>query len=694
LQAGDKFIQHMIDGSTQFLIPIFQRTYRWKQSHCYQLLSDIQRMACATKDENHFAGSIVLISSTGSSSSVSKWLVIDGQQRLTTLLILVSAILHRANELGLESVANWPIEAIRERFLINRHGQGEDRYKMLLTKGDKTSLCALIDGTEIQDKQGRVAENYDYFCSILDNETDVENALLGLAKLKVVEVNLHPKVDNPQAIFESLNSTGVDLSQADLIRNYVLMSQDYETQTRFYEQYWYPMERLFGQNISSRFDRFIQDFLTLETRSNALLKARDIYPTFKHWFEKTNLESSSEATLERLYELAKNYAAFALSKEDDIALESSFANVRALTDVASPVFIRLYEAFHLGSLSKREFSEAALLIESYILRRSVCGMQTRSLGNIFAALANRIDMQSPFESLKVAMARLKRNSRYPTDTEFDQALKTRELYEMRNCRHVLVRLENNSKEKMDTKNFSIEHVMPQNQNLDPEWIAMLGSEWETVQQTWLHRLGNLTLTGYNPEYSDRPFHEKKDMENGFRHSPLRLNRYIAEQQKWTEVEIEERSEILAETALNVWPALDVDEKLVAMYELKDLEAKSETVDLESILGPNIRELFSLLESRVKAINEDIRSIYSRKNLTFFTLTPFLQVIPRAGYLGLVMAVDHADLSPELSELVEDTHAWQFIPNADLSGVYASIGKESDIDQLWPVMLEAYELALS
>jgi len=131
-----------------------------------------------------------------------------------------------------------------------------------------------------------------------------------------------------------------------------------------------------------------------------------------------------------------------------------------------------------------------------------------------------------------------------------------------------------------------------------------------------------------------------------------------------------------------------------MYELKDLEAKSETVDLESILGPNNRELFSLLESRVKAINEDIRSIYSRKNLTFFTLTPFLQVIPRAGYLGLVMAVDHADLSPELSELVEDTHAWQFIPNADLSGVYASIGKESDIDQLWPVMLEAYELALS
>jgi len=248
--------------------------------------------------------------------------------------------------------------------------------------------------------------------------------------------------------------------------------------------------------------------------------------------------------------------------ESDEELGAAFQRLRKLVDVAPPLILELYDCYdRIGTLSRDDFTTAVGLLESYIFRRSVCDMQTRSLGQIFANLAYRIEVEQPLLSLKVALKRQTHARRFPDDSEFLAALQTRDVCDMRQCSFLLDRLENaGSNEKRDTSKLSIEHVMPQNKNLRSEWKKMLGEDWEEVQQTWLHRLGNVTLTGYNPKYSDRPFEEKKGMEDGFNDSQLRLNKFIREQTLWTDTKMKKRGQQLATKALTVWPKLEVDKK--------------------------------------------------------------------------------------------------------------------------------------
>jgi|TARA_R110001583_G_scaffold158927_1_gene310754 uncharacterized protein with ParB-like and HNH nuclease domain/predicted transport protein len=699
MQASDDALYQIVDGSKQFLIPIFQRTYRWGESNCEALLNDIMKVANSPDGYNHFMGSVVLISSMTSRAGFSRQVVIDGQQRLTTTMILTSALLKQAEKVGIDELDGEPLESIREQFLVNRHKKGDERYKLLLTKSDKRTLCEVVDGNLPEDKTNRVWLNHEFFCSKLIGEEEILKAVRGLRKLKVVEVTLHQGIDDPQSIFESLNSTGVGLSQADLIRNYVLMRQDYDTQTRLYQGYWYPMEQLFGSEGSYRFDRFMQDFLTLETGSNALLRSQDVYNAFKEWFSDQTEKRDIEQVIKRLLTLARFHAAFMFGTEKDKALREAFKRLRSLAEVASPVVMRLYETYapddSSPTLTQVEFLKAINCLESYLLRRQVCGMQTRSLGNIFATLAQQVQFDNPLITLKVSLARFKRNSRFPSDTEFDQALKNHELYGLRILKFLLTNLENRgSKEVIDTSNFSVEHVMPQNQKLRIEWREMLGDDWKDVQEKWLHRLGNLTLTGYNSEYSDSSFSDKQTIKNGFKDSPLRLNRYIAEQDIWTENQIEERGQKLAIKALKIWKPLDVEDKLVAEYELKDRQARSRQHDPESVLGKRNMPLYEALKDIVMTLGDDITPIVSKKNVTFYTLSGFLQIVPRSGYLGLIMAVEQEELDPELAQEVDSTHEWSYIRHGSLSGVYSWVAKNEHIKQVLPVIQQAYEQALS
>ena len=344
---------------------------------------------------------------------------------------------------------------------------------------------------------------------------------------------------------------------------------------------------------------------------------------------------------------------------------------------------------------KGEFLQAVAYLESYLLRRQVCGMQTRSLGNIFANLAQQIEPEKPLETLKVALARFKRNSRFPSDSEFEYALKNHELYGLRILKFLLSNIENRgSKEKIDTSSFSIEHIMPQNENLRAEWQKMLGDSWVEIQQQWVHRIGNLTLTGYNPEYSDRSFEDKKSIDNGFYDSPLRLNRYVKKQDAWTEVQMQERGEELAEKAVTIWSALDVDSKLVAEYELRDRQARSSQYDIEGVLGKRNVKLYDALQGVVLAMGDDITPIVSNKNVTFYTLSGFLQVVARSGYLGLIMAVEQEELDPELAQTVDPTHQWNYIRHGNLSGVYSWVANEGHIQEVLPIIQQAYEQAVS
>ena len=701
MQARDVYLSQLMQGPKQFLIPIFQRTYSWQEPHCAQLYDDIFKAGAGPTVDSHFTGSVVLIANHQTSASIPQWLIIDGQQRLTTVTLLMAAVMTRAAELGLEQVSMTPLGAIRGYYLINEYGQGDAAYKLLLTKADRSTLCALLDNKEFSDDvSNSVRNNYELFCDWLVDTETVERIYTGFQKLKVVEVVLQQNHDDPQAIFESLNSTGVDLSQADLIRNYVLMRQDYETQSQLYLDYWYPMERLFGREDSQRFDRFMQDFLTLETGSNTLLRSVDVYSTFKDWFSGQTSQESVQYALERMLLLARFHAAYMFGSEADQKLAAGFKRLRTLAEVVSPTVMRLYESYRPHgkdeepTLTLADFSTALAHLESYLLRRQVCGMQTRSLGNVFANLAQQISSDNPLETLEVSLARFKRNNRFPSNVEFREARVTHEIYGLRIQKFLLDSLENDSKEMIDTSSFSIEHVMPQNENLRPEWKKMLGESWQEIHQTWLHRLGNLTLTGYNSEYSDISFEDKKKIKNGFGDSPLRLNRFIAEQSEWSEKQIRERGELLADKALKIWKPLKVDEKLVAKYALQERWEKSQGYALSEVFSKKNLEILDALKQRVMQMGTDISPIVSSKNLTFYTLSPFLQVVPRAGHLGVILTIEMDDVDPELSDLVQTTNDWSYIRNGSLAGVYGWLYSESDIDHLMPAIQQAYEQALS
>lgn len=697
MQARDVFLAQLMQGPKQFLVPIFQRTYSWKEVHCAQLYKDIIQTGKSEHIQSHFIGSIVLISNQQTTASIPQWQVIDGQQRLTTTTLLISAMIYRAKELGLETIAATPLDGITEYYLTNSYGDGDSRYKLLLTKSDKSSLCALIDHqSETDAVTGKMLQNYKYFIEMFVDSEAIESVYQGLQKLKVVEVVLQTGQDDPQAIFESLNSTGVDLSQADLIRNYVLMKQTHDVQTKLYEEIWYPMEQLFGSAYANKFDRFSQDLLTLVTRSNSLVKAGDIYTLFKQWFSEQVRTYTVEEILNNIHSHAQFYAAYSLLKEKDSSLRDAFSNLRTLVEVATPVIIRLYQLYETEHLSKDDFLKAVRLLESYVLRRSVCDMQTRSLGNIFAALAQKITTDKPLESLSVAIARFSKNSRFPNNTEFFEALLHKDLYDSRICKFVLDRLENDSKEKIDTNKFSIEHIMPRNENMRPEWRAMLGDNWQSIQQAWLHRLGNLTLTGYNPEYSDKDFQTKKSIVGGFDESPLRLNRDMRESSQWTEREMEARARRLAEQSINLWPMLQVSSELISEYELEEYKRLSYGKTTADVPGFNstTTTLFSQLESYIKGIGDDITLITGKKNLTFYTLEPFLQAIPRKNYLALVMALEYDQLTAEIQGLCNNTSDWSFIVNATLRGVYCELHSENDLDKLDGLIRLSYEEALS
>ncbi len=693
MQASDKSLVEIIQGPKQFLIPIFQRTYNWKEIHCALLYKDI----ISPRQAGHFIGSVVLISNLETTASIPKWQVIDGQQRLTTITLLIIALLKRASELGMESVSATSLAAIEEYFLTNRFGDGDMHYKLLLTKRDKSSLRALVDKKyDSEDVSDNMKRNFDYFCDQFIDKESIETAYQGLQTLKVVEVLLQINQDDPQAIFESLNSTGVDLSQADLIRNYVLMNQPQDIQTELYENTWFPMEQLFGGFYEKKFDRFAQDFLTLATKSNILVRAIDVYTLFKQWFSEQINDKSIDEILNNIHNQVRFYTNYSLLQESDNELKNAFSDLKRLIDVATPVIIRLYQLYENDKLSKNDFIKSVRLLESYILRRSVCGMQTRSYGNLFASLAQKITEEKPLESLSVAIARFSKNSRFPNDVEFIESLKNNDLYESANCRLILERIENDSKEKIDTTKFSIEHIMPQNENLRKEWKDMLGDEWQLVHQTWLHRLGNLTLTGYNSEYSDKDYQTKKTINGGFDVSPLRLNRDMRESEVWTENEMIARAERLANQSIKLWPLLKISSKLISEYALderKHLSHGKTTSDVDGF-KESTTELFGQLKSYIDSIASDASLIIGKKNLTFYTLEPFLQVIPRSGKLAIVMTLEYDQIPIEMQEICSDTHEWSFIVYADLSGVYCEIGQEEDLTKFKELIRLAYEEALS
>ncbi len=695
MKAEDTLVTNLLEGAKQFIVPIFQRDYSWGTKHCQQLWKDVIRVGSDLKVKGHFLGSVVYVAAEDNTATITRWLLIDGQQRMTTLTLLLIALRDQMNQVQGNGDSRDEVstpEELDDYYLRNRHGKGDRRHKLHLRRADHDTLIALLDGKDIPDAASeRVKENF-LFLRDLVAQADVQTVYAGIKKLVVVDVSLTRGQDDPQMIFESLNSTGVDLTQADLIRNFVLMRLDESSQTQLYEEHWQPIEQAFGRRYRTEFDKFVKDFLTLQMRPGTPLKAADIYHEFRSYFSRIVEKRGVDGILNDLRRFGTYYTAFSLGQEKQPSLKEAFARLRSLVEVASPVVLTLYD-YHdrAKTLSANEFVEAIELLESFVFRRSVCDMQTRSLGQIFASLAYRITENQPLLSLKVALYRQGKKRRFPTDAEFREALETRDVYDMRTCFYLLDRLENFSKERIDTSNFSIEHVMPQNEDLRPEWRAMLGSDWKTVQETWLHRLGNLTLTGYNSTYSDKPFSDKKTIAAGFSDSPLRLNKFIREQPAWDAKTIEQRGKLLAEKAVTVWRPLVVDPLAVKQRELEEHKALAANYRIEDLeLDDTAKKLLEALRPQIQALGADVVELPNDRSVIYRVFDFFVEIIPRKQRLSMLLNLDFADCEDPSGNARDATEFAFIIGATETGGVLYNLESEDDVPAAINVVRQAYE----
>ncbi|MBT7783697.1 MAG: DUF262 domain-containing protein [Anaerolineae bacterium] len=639
MKATEAKLLEFLKKSPQFIIPIYQRTYSWDEPECRQLWGDIIRTGENEAISAHFMGSIVYIEKgLYQVSSQSPLLVIDGQQRLTTIALVLEALARKLN--GAEPVDGFSTKKIRHYYLLNPLEEGERGYKLLLTQTDKDSLLALMEQRDLpREFSIRIQKNFEFFEKNIQAMGDDLTALCnGLAKLMVVDISLSRDQDNPQLIFESMNSTGRELSQADLIRNFILMGLEPEQQTRLYEHHWRPMEVAFGQEAYGKhFDSFIRHYLTIKTGD--IPNLRKVYEAFKEHAHSPEISASGvDELVADIHAYAEYYCAMALGQEQDKELGLAFQDLRELkVDVSYPMLLELYHDYSIGVLSKEDFERILRLIESYVFRRAVCSIPTNSLNKTFATFGRALKKDRYLESVMAHFLTLPSYRRFPSDDEYKREVQVRDIYNLRTRSYFLRRLENfGRKERVLVDEYTIEHMLPQNENLSKEWRTALGEDWKSVQETWLHTLGNLTLTGYNSEYSDRPFAEKRDMAGGFKQSPLKLNSGIGEIENWNESEIKKRAMHLAKEAVQVWQAPDLPEDVLATYKTKEARSATYTIDDHDYLAQNaaMRPIFETLRKEILALDPVVSEEFLKLYVAYKAETNFVDVVPQAGRLRL------------------------------------------------------------
>ncbi len=565
MKGNEKGFLEFLSERSQFFVPIFQRRYSWEKTHCEQLWNDILRIGQNDDILSYFLGSIVYMKEgTAPIGTVPRYLVIDGQQRLATLSLLILALGGAIDEHG--SDIGITQDQLSNIYLFNHMEDSKLRYKLLLTRSDEGTLIQLLNGkTDRNDLSGgvslRLVENYQFFFKKLTFD-NLKAVYAGIQKLMIVHIILEWPGDNPQLIFDSLNSTGLELSQADRIRNYVLMGRDIGFQNRLYEDYWFPLENRFGNNYAKLFDLFIRDYLTLKTRQ--IPKLERVYDEFMVSVPHTAPPEKLETEIASIDQYSRYYVKFALLKEDDPDILACFTDIEDLeVTVAHPFLLEVYENYEHGTIQKTEFIEILRLVESYVFRRVICEVPTNRLNRMFVSLMRGVGETDYFKNLKLEFQKLADISdltdtkRFPSNNEFKKALfGKKDVYNFKRRNYLLRKLEEYGyREPFNDSAYSVEHIMPQNENLSETWQQELGENWKDIHETLLHNIGNLTFVekGYNVTLSDRSFAEKKNHEAaGFRKSRLRLNDSVVDVERWNEDAIRARAKELAKKACNIW----------------------------------------------------------------------------------------------------------------------------------------------
>ncbi|MGN8441856.1 GmrSD restriction endonuclease domain-containing protein [Helicobacter pylori] len=645
MKAGEATLLEFFEQNqtNQFVIPIYQRLYSWKKEQCEQLWDDIIKIGGNDKMNGHFIGSILYVRD-GITHSNNPLLIIDGQQRLTTITLLFIALRNHLSE-EVEILEKFSRKKI-ESYLINSDKDGDKKFRLILSESDKDTLLSLIDENKRKPSEpsSKIMENFKLFEKWIRKNTDkLETIFKGLDKLMIVWIALKKGKDDPQLIFESMNSKGIELTQADLIRNYIVMEMEVEKQEDFYNQYWRAMEEDFKQN-ETLFNQFVRHYLTIKTRD--IPNINKVYEAFKRYQQERGIET--EVLLQDLQKYCGYFCQIAFKKEADEELNKALSFLVDLEmDVIYPLLLELYSDYSDGVLSKADFIPIIDLIESYICRRAVCGLGTNSLNKIFPSFIKKIDKKQYLKSVEKHFGSLKGKQRFPNNDEFKDSFITIDFYKLQKIKYFLERLENfDTKEPVDTKECTIEHIMPQ--TLTEEWKRDLGENFQAIHDKYLHTIGNLTLTGYNQEYSNKSFQEKRDMEKGFKQSPLRLNQGLKDLESFGEKKIEKRANDLADWALKIWTYPKLDAEILEKYKPKK---EKKVYDLSSYnFGSHSRELFDILRKEIKALDERITEKFNQQYIAYkFFKINFVDIVVQNKVLKLYLKMEFNELQDEIKE---------------------------------------------
>jgi uncharacterized protein with ParB-like and HNH nuclease domain len=549
VKGEERYLVQLMEGSrTRFHIPVYQRNYDWHIEHCARLFDDLESLV-STKKDSHFFGGVV------STTDRDTRIIIDGQQRLTTVFLLLLAMTHKLADQSLIAEDENLLARIRDEYLTDRYHKGESKLKLKLVKNDDSALARIFSQHQDLIPDSTVTQNYLFFCKRLDHLKCSPDVLFdAIEKLMVIDITL-TEDDNPQLVFESLNSTGLELSEGDKIRNFILMDLPIATQEDFYDRYWHPIEENTGFDVSA----FVRFYLAAKNRETPAMSR--VFQDFK----KHAAAMDMETLLQDLSRFSVFYRQMTTADTGVPKLDTALERINLLEmSVLTPYLLLLLASIQQGELEEFEAVGALQSIETYLFRRWVCGVPANALNKVFETLYGDVTRAKSEEDayldvLNFILLHKESSSRLPDNEEFAVALTTRDFYHIQSKRlYLFDRLENgDSRERSDvvgslgSADLSVEHVMPQ--TLTPQWRETLGSDWEHIHSTWVNRLANLTLTGYNSKYGNRTFEAKRTMDNGFLDSGLRLNRWISEQPQWTEVQLEERSRLLLKQALSLWP---------------------------------------------------------------------------------------------------------------------------------------------
>lgn len=549
MKASEVRFQQLLNGRIQYRVPLFQRTYSWNQNQWEKLWDDILEIYMLDKPRNHFIGAVVTLPIHDAPERAAKFILIDGQQRLTTLLLLLAVIMKKAEQMGLKSL----VEQISEECLINKHATAEEeRIKVLPTKRDRLPFRTSIT-MQTPDAATQIGAAWCFFEKAIE-DGDLLGKPIDLPKLKVrvtdyldlVSITLDPD-DSPHRIFESLNNTGMKLGPSDLIRNYLFMCiPDEHRQQDTYDSAWFPMQEGLGDHLDDFFWRYLM-------KDGALIRWEETYSQMQAVVEGDRKLENSQIP-DFLCELGVYSSYYRRliwpdKYEENAALREHLSHLNSWeVEVAYPFLLNVFDTLAHGRITEEEVGHILSMIESFVVRRGVCGIPTNRLRYIFANMSPNIEAANHVESSREYLLR----NEWPTDAEFRDKFQTFRLYSGRlaRTRLVLGALERSfgHKETVDlNETITIEHIMPQ--TLNEQWRTMLGERALEIHAQWLHTVGNLTLSGYNPDMGNQPFEEKKKV---LRDSHIELNRDIVACEVWDESTIEVRSAMLADRAVAVW----------------------------------------------------------------------------------------------------------------------------------------------